>query len=159
MIRPLSSAHAIFIAERLRPHDRAEVAACWWADDAVSWAQATAQLPSKNHFVALAADGVPVAMGGFLEIWPHVVQAWMVATDRIQEIAITLQRHVLQLHRLAIASGVHRFQANAMVGNHLGMRWLDRLGYESEGTMRRLGRHGEDFLLMARVIGGAACVP
>lgn len=151
MIRALTIDDAIHVARKLRPHDRAEVLATWAGSDVVDWARFTARLQSEHHFTAVAGDGEPVAIGGFFVIWPGLVQAWMVASDRLAEIGIELNYRVLEMHRDAVSDGVHRFQAHAMQGNAAGMRWLERLGYRRETTMRRFGRYGEDFELMARV--------
>jgi RimJ/RimL family protein N-acetyltransferase len=138
------------VALDLRPHDRAEVLATWMNEDLEQWAACTAELPGE-HYALHAADGDAVAVGGLVRVWPGVAQTWMLATPRIAEVGVALCRQALELHRAAEAGGIHRFQAFAMRGNEDGRTWLLRLGYRPEGIMRRYGRHGEDFLLMARV--------
>lgn len=154
MVLPLDILTAVVLATQMRARDVREVTSTQNVPDVVGWAASIASRPGEKW--ALFVDDRPVAMGGAIALWPGVVQTWLAATDELPRFAVPLLRTVRESHARMIAAGVHRFQTWRMVGDAVALRWLERLGYQVEGRCRRMGRNGEDFDVMARIVEGDA---
>lgn len=48
--------------------------------------------------------------------------------------------------------GVHRLQCTVLADFDKGIRWMRRLGFEPEGTLRKYTTLGDDCVMMARVL-------
>jgi hypothetical protein len=131
-VRALDSMTAIVMATRMRARDRAEVLSTMPNADLAAWAVGiTARC--GDAWALIDPAGLPVAMGGALELWPGVVQTWLVASDELPRHAVRVLRAARDAHERLARAGIHRFQTWAMVGYDTAYRWLARLGYEVEG--------------------------
>ena len=107
---------------------------------------------SRFGGVVLDAGGNPQAVLGALPCWPGVFSVWMFATDLWPAVwrgAVRFARDVLAPQM--IAAGGHRAQCFAAAGHDDAHRLLRRLGFQAEGTARRMGRAGEDFIMFGAV--------
>jgi hypothetical protein len=146
----LTSDDAIHIAQRLRQDDRIEAdATCTRTTDDERGKQ-LAGGPGLT-FTVWSTDGEAVAMGGWVPLWPGVASAWMLATDRIAEVGIALDRAAIAGHLRLFASGFHRLQAWGLAARRDSRAWLLDLGYIPEGTHPGFGRHGETFMSFAKL--------
>lgn len=79
-------------------------------------------------------------------------------TPRFNEVGVAMTRQARVLIAAAISSGrTHRIQACSAAFDTDAHRWLERLGFEVESTLRQCGKHREDFLmfvLLAKEQGG-----
>lgn len=71
-------------------------------------------------------------------------------------VSADIGRHFLGIHRatarLLTLAGLPRIEASVEVGFSPGCRWLELLGFEEEGRMRRYGPNGADHFRYARVV-------
>lgn len=97
---------------------------------------------------AITDEGVTLACGGIVEIWPNRAQSWALLSDE----AIYRFKAV---HRLV--TGVlrdapwRRIEMDVDAGHAAGIAWADRLGFVSEGTRRKYTVDGRDVILFAKV--------
>ena len=103
-----------------------------------------------EHSCTLLVDGVPVICAGIVLITTGVGEVWTI-TDKIADrYPILLHKTVLQLLKKLDDLGFHRLQSIcSMWGNTF--KWLEKLGFEYEGTMRQFGPNKEDYCLYGRI--------
>lgn len=145
----LSTRDAVFVAQRLRALDRAEAdATCGALSDEERGQRLAAGV---GTVFTVWSDDEPVAMGGWLPLWPGVASAWMLATDRLLEAGVALDRAAIIGHERMFADGYHRLQVFSLASRTDSRAWLINLGYIPEGTHPCFGRHGETFLSYAKL--------
>lgn len=103
---------------------------------------------SQESFTAII-DGVVVGCGGFISMWANRVQIWSLLARDIGP------RGMLQVHH-AVKRGLamrteRRIEAMCDPGFKNAQRWLQALGFEREGLMRKYTEDGHDCYLYARV--------
>lgn len=93
-------------------------------------------------------EGVPLVCGGILanEFGAGVLWAFLAPGAGPHMLRIT--RFV---RRMVVLAGLRRLQATALASFPEGCRWLELLGFEREGRLRRYGPDGADHFLYARV--------
>jgi hypothetical protein len=99
-------------------------------------------------FLALCAGEFdPIGLLGARLRSPNVASVAMIATDRWPEIAFAATRFSIRYAIPAyLGSNVHRAQCECWEGNEVSKKWLEALGFTVEGTLRALGKNGEDFI-------------
>lgn len=97
---------------------------------------------------AAVQDDTVLGCGGSVEMYPTRAQIWSL-------ISANAGRHMLGIHRAVegyLKQMPHRrVEAQVVAGFEPGARWLKRLGFEFEGTMRAYAFNGSDCWLYARV--------
>jgi len=88
-----------------------------------------------------------VAAGGFLPIWSGRVLAWALIGKGASMIAVTRAAREI----LSRFSELPRIEATIDLTFPEAIRWIELLGFQREGTMRKCGPNGEDFAMYARV--------
>lgn len=147
MLTELRHEAALYVVQRMRAGDRAEINAMRFGDDDESLAEDIALRWGAWSFCAWH-EGLPVAIFGARELWPGVWSAWMIATDDFPKVALGLTkfvRRVIMPH--LIKMGAHRVEAISMDGHTEAHRWLRAIGSVQEARLRRYGRNGEDYLV------------
>lgn len=136
------------IAAHLRAKDRDEVDATTEPMGDDDRAQQLIYL-NGTKFTVWDKHGEAVAMGGWMPLWPGVVSSWLLATDKINEVGVSLDHAALRGHKELVH--VHRFQAFGIHGHEAARAWLFQLGYQIEGVHHGFGRSGETFISFAKV--------
>lgn len=144
---------ASFVASRLRPEDRREIASLWqnWDTRALGICAMETAVPGMVWSAYL--DGQPAAAFGFSRASafdPDHWQAFAFGTKGFRRCVPEMTRH-LQGLREEIENRCRRLQAMSIVGHTEAHRWLESLGARLEGRLRSYGRGGEDFLVYAWV--------
>lgn len=98
-------------------------------------------------------SGELLAIFGVSPRWAGVGEAWIFITDYArQAYPVQLVRNAQRCIDIAEEHGMRRIQAAVIVGFEPGHRFIQKLGFEPEGTMRRFGVGGEgDYTLYARI--------
>jgi hypothetical protein len=145
-----------FVLSNLRDADEAEVKATIGRGSAEQTAKLFASFPGPKWEARAESDAEPVAVGGFVPIWPGVGSGWMLGTGRWEEVIVEVTR-AMKKHILPTldARGVHRIECRAMAANTASIRWLEMLGFKREAVTAQFGQGREDFVLCARVTGDA----
>jgi hypothetical protein len=106
-------------------------------------------------FTGLLPDGEVAACGGVAIQWPGFGVGWAITSDLVDDYMLTFhktfKRMIAHIER---SRGLVRIQTTVHADHLVSRRWLKRLGFETEGLMRRyIG--GDDYYLMARVRHGS----
>lgn len=105
----------------------------------------------QGLIVAKEGD-VAIAIGGLIELRPHVATLLFFATDRFPSIALALTRFIRQkLFPRVKRAGVHRIEAVSIEGYEEAHRWIEILGLKREAELRGYGKNGETFIQFAWV--------
>lgn len=153
-IEPATADDVRHVALHMRERDFEELSATSRCDSREELADALAKAYGNRPDVLCgSADGVPVCIGGTLEMWPGVISLLFIATADFPRIGQTITRFIRrELFPRYEAAGVHRIQAISLAGYDEIHNWLRALGLQQEGLpMRAYGRNGEDFVTFARV--------
>ena len=113
----------------------------------VPFIRRTLDYPDKAHSLSVVQDGVVVAVGGVVVLWPGVSEAWIALGDtqwgkKNAKNLLVACRDVI--HRMAVASRSRRIHCTVKVSSHVSQRFVEALGFEREGMMRFYGVDGSD---------------
>lgn len=93
-----------------------------------------------------------VFCGGVVIQWDRVGECWIICNNTIKkyirEICFYSDNY---LERIIIDSHLHRVQATVPARWIQGVRFLERLGFHREGTLRKYSSAGEDYYMYSRV--------
>lgn len=105
-------------------------------------------MPSMS---GLRADRV-IACTGIVPQWKGRAVMWALLADSVNRYdMIWLHRQAVWFLDIQIANGFHRIEAHVHEPFTAAHRWVDMLGFVSEGLMRRFDPTGRDMRLYARV--------
>lgn len=92
-----------------------------------------------------------VGCGGIMKIWDGFGEAWTLFTRLLFQNPKTVHKTVKYIMgELIKEEGFKRVQAVVDASNERAVRWIERLGFEREGLMRKyIG--DKDFYLYARI--------
>lgn len=138
----------LYVCRNMRAGDREEIFATRWDDDPDALAAEAYTRWGSFGFVAVTADGIPAAAIGACPSWGGVWNAWMIGTDRFDEVGKQLTKWVRQVMIPAVVeSGCHRVEARSLGTHDVAHRWMKMLGAKPESVLRRYGREKQDFVL------------
>jgi hypothetical protein len=117
------------------------------------WRSLGAMLHGAGPAWTALLGGRAIGCGGFCVHVGGRAEAWCFMADGIPRAAwVALHRAVLARIPQLAALKVHRVEASTALGWPPGKRWLEMLGFESEGVLRAYGPDRRDFLRFARVL-------
>jgi RimJ/RimL family protein N-acetyltransferase len=91
--------------------------------------------------------GASVGLCGIFPVLPGVAECWMIVTDACRN-PFFLHRQALKVFKNHMKeNNLHRLQAQTQFGDYAGETWLNRLGFQFEGVMRKYRWDGEDVKL------------
>jgi len=149
MIVTMTLEHALYVSQHMRDNDYCEIMAHRWNDDVIDFAKETVRYPGVK-VCALDLSGTPVAIGGIALHTPGVGVAWMIGTNDLSKVALSLTRFCKQHASQVLKSDLNRLQALSAVFHVDAHKWLRAIGFEIESTLEQSGKHGEDFYLFAQ---------
>lgn len=100
---------------------------------------------------ALVEHDLVVAIVGGNVLWNGVVHVWAVTTDHVPRFKKAVHAQVKNLLEAAtISHEVHRFEATVRDDYEVGKKWIERLGFVEEATLKKYGPDKTDYILYAR---------
>jgi len=109
-------------------------------------------VPLPDRAIAIRDCGRCIGAYGLLEMWPGSARVWALFSEAlIAQHPVLLGLHVKRDLERTWQDGFHRIEATCDVDYEAGVRFLERLGFEREGLMRRYSPGGQDNYLYARV--------
>lgn len=97
-------------------------------------------------------EGRPVMCAGVRTLWPGVGEAWILLSPEIVNFKKEMYYTVIQyLEKIIKENGLWRVQAHARTDVPVAVRFLEHLGFEREGLMRKFDPQGRDCFLYALV--------
>ena len=146
MVVDLTLAQALHVATHMEPEALAQAMASCRAETPQEYAEKVLRA-SEIAWCVLAPDGEPSVMAGLVELLPHVLELWMVGTERLPECRFAFHRYALrEVFPRVFSAGTWRLQASARADSRVHVAYLERLGFVREGMLRSLGGPGVDFI-------------
>lgn len=147
MIKIATLEDVTYVAQRMRPHDRAERLALSHGDDVVGAAVRFLDMP---HLAVTVWKGTPISVIGVVFPHPGVASTIFFATDQFRHVALATTRFIRRkLFPILVSTGIHRLQVCSMVNpdDPQAHDWIRGFGAGQEAVLRQYGRNGEDFRL------------
>lgn len=96
--------------------------------------------------------GQPIGAAGVSILRPGVGEAWAIFSPLIKTMPFAIHRNVKKiLARIIAEQHLRRVHAAIDPQDKIAVRWIGRLGFQREGTLRRFGEGGKDMDLYARI--------
>lgn len=93
-----------------------------------------------------------VFCAGVIPYWKGVGEAWIICDICVKHYIRELYHYTkLYLDKIIDIYKLHRVQSSVMVDYQAGHRFLERMGLQKEGLMRKYDWQGKDYFLYARV--------
>lgn len=109
--------------------------------------------PAYSVFYKDKSKDKLLVCAGIVILWPSVGEAWSFCDVEVRRFSREIYVYISSsLNELIKQYNLHRIQAHALTIWRSAYRFLERLGFEREGIMKRYGINGEDYYLYARVI-------
>lgn len=106
-------------------------------------------MPGRGH--AIMEDGQVYAAWGLAPVWDGVAEGWMIPSKIIDSRKVSVSRAIRQqLERDIVRLKLHRVQAAVRKDFTDAHRFIQFLGFESEGMMHKFGPDGSDYERYAR---------
>lgn len=107
------------------------------------------EMAVTNEFYVMEKDGEVIFAAGVNEYWTNSGVAWALFSKG------NMVPYMLSIHRAVNKfleeSCLQRIEATVVKGFEPGHRWVEMLGFEVEGYMRKYDPDGRDHLLYARI--------
>ena len=97
-----------------------------------------------------------LGMGGFIELYPHLAEAWVIVLTNNNFSTLKIARNILKLFN-KVANDYprwERIQAAVQSDFDKGIRLIEFLGFENEGLMKKFGPDKQDYYRYAMVRNG-----
>jgi len=140
------------VALNMRDADFREVCALSWSDDRREIAEdMAARWGEKPDSVYIAKmNDVPIAIVGWIPVWPSVWSVMMIATDDFRHISTPLTKVICSaiipmLNRI----GARRIECRSIEGHHTAHKWIEFLGMRNRVRLEGFGKGGEDFIVFS----------
>ena len=94
----------------------------------------------------------PVFCAGAVLLWPGVAEAWFVKGGEVTNHPVSVFRHTMLMIAEAIGKlHLHRLQATVLSTDEKAIRFVEGLGFQREGLIRKFSTNQEDYYLYARI--------
>jgi len=104
-----------------------------------------------SNSCTLLYNGVVLAIMGYYELWPGVIEVWVFPSKYIPQYARPYLRVVRRyIEGIFAHCNAHRLQTSS-IDNEMHTRWMGFLGFKSEGVMERYTTTGQNYRMWARI--------
>ena len=100
--------------------------------------------------ITLKSDDEVFAIGGVVQYWQGVGEAWLMVSPRGRNYWMTLYKTMDKFLNDCFENGFHRIHANVVSDYKAAHRCALKLGFIPEGTMIHFGPNKENFIRYAR---------
>jgi hypothetical protein len=100
--------------------------------------------------ITLMDGEYPVAIIGWFQICPGVLQVWGNFSERTRRVPLSLTKTAKKLLEFALKDH-HRVQISVRCDYTEGYAWASTLGFTCEAIMQKYGMDQSDYYLFARV--------
>jgi hypothetical protein len=102
----------------------------------------------KLKALTLIVNGNPVACIGIaVQEW-NKAEAWALFAEGFEKYKLSIYRKIKESIIEAFKQNIIRIQATI---DPINMRWIESLGFEYEGRLRKFGPSGEDYLMYSKI--------
>jgi RimJ/RimL family protein N-acetyltransferase len=150
LIRPITASAVIYLCCNMRPIDAAEIFNNRNHESPDRLADEVIVAAAFGKAGIAEIKGRPVGIVGVTPIWSGVWSIWSFGTAEWPKGVLSMTRFGVRVLRPYILErGAHRLQCESRIDHHDAHRWLKACGARVEGTLRRYGRDGTDYLQFA----------
>lgn len=97
-------------------------------------------------------DGRVIFCAGYYELWPGVIECWMVPSKNVEKAKLGFCRILRNyVNGIIEERKCHRFQTTTP-DDELHHRWMRFLGMEKEGVLKKYTHKGKDYCMYARTV-------
>ena len=109
-------------------------------------------LEQDNLSFTAIANNRPVVSAGMKKVWGKVAEGWVIGTDEMWKYPIGIAKIIKRdFAKIAKEQGIERIQTAVRKDFKTGIRFVEWLGLEREGLMKKWGFDGSDQYLYARI--------
>lgn len=146
IIVPYQTVHAYEILERnVREQDL-------WLSDFPEWDRWVKEWKESGPAYTLIIDDQVVGCAGVILLGWNRGEAWTLFSSLLYRYKLTVIKSIrTYLERIARAHKLKRIQAQVRSDFREGMRFMEFMGFESEGVLKAFGPRGEDIIMYARI--------
>ena len=153
-IRPTEWLALEYIAFNLRQADKDEIFNNLHDANALELTAIVMQAVSRKGVSWVASlDGRPAAVLAVFEQWRGNWQIASFGTDNYHRAAVALKPKYYEAVDYARTNGGRRLECRSRFVHSSAQRLLGALGFTAEGTLRRYGADGSDYVQFARLLG------
>lgn len=113
---------------------------------------------TQNYWTAYTGyqDDQVIGVGGLVEIYPHLAEAWIVLLRNQEYSPLAYTRKIIKMWNKILSDHprFERIQATVNEDFEQGIRFLDYLGFENEGLMKKFGPDKSNFYRYAYIRHG-----
>lgn len=116
---------------------------------------------AEGKYATLAKQGMaytlmnsqPIFCAGAAVFWPGVAEAWFLRGEEVTQHPVSVIRSTMLMIAETIGKlHLHRLQATILSTDERGIRFIEGLGFHSEGLMQGFGTNKENYYLYARIM-------
>ncbi len=97
-------------------------------------------------------EDVVVFIMGICMLWPGLGEGWVLTSSHVERLRLGFHKAVKGFIEMARKDfHLHRLQVNILAEHKQSCRWIERLGFGSEGVMKAFGPKRQDFVRYARI--------
>lgn len=107
---------------------------------------------SSVQAATFVCDGRIVMIAGFIQLWPGVIEGWMLPSTHFKSAPVTFARLLKRyIDRIVVDFEVHRMQTTSF-HDEFHARWMKFLGFKQEGVLEKYTQDKRDMVQYARTI-------
>ena len=97
-------------------------------------------------------EGKIIAVGGVVILWEGVGSGWVLTSDLLLKYKTWTHRNIKQILDITIdTQKLHRIESIILKDHCVSQKWAERLGFESEGLLRKYDSNKSDYYLYSRI--------
>lgn len=110
------------------------------------------QALSGLAYTGLDTNGKIIVIGGVTLVRPHVGGGWALTSELMTKHKTWVHRVVRDIVNATIKiHNLHRVEGLILEDHKISCRWVERLGFESEGVLRKYDSLGNNYYMYSRV--------
>lgn len=93
-----------------------------------------------------------LGMGGVISVWKGVAIAWLLTACEIERYKLFFHKTIVRMLDSAIRElSLHRIDVTVLAEHKTSINWLERLGFQNEGIMRKFDSGKNDYYRYALI--------
>ena len=147
-ITPYTKEHGEFILSCQMNHKILEADSKW-----IKLMGDAKNLEQDNLSFTAILNNKPIVSAGMKMVWGKVAEGWVIGTDEMWKHPISVAKIIKRdFARIAKEQDIERIQTAVRKDFETGIRFVEWLGFEREGLMKKWGFDGTDQYMYARII-------
>ena len=117
-----------------------------------TWKEWARSFTKKDLGFSGVENGHLIGAAGLVKVWDGVFEGWFLGGWRLHENKFSSIRIVRrELDKMVVDNNIHRLQCVVRADWNEAQKFIEFLGWEKEGLMKKYSTDGEDYYRYARV--------